>query len=447
MCRSHCPAVVRLSKMNQIKNVSTVLNLSIIPSHAIAQWLQTAIDKALDLIGLGFSRHVEQIVYFIIIIAISIIVGWTLRRLILWAVHSWVKMSKTHMGRMLVQMHTFTKCSHFIPPLVFLAFVPFAFDRDSLLQTIIMRASLVYAVITFCYGLIAVLTFIFTRVNEKANMRNLPTGGVLNLVTGLVWLVAVIVSVSIAIDRSPAVLLTGLTAFAAVLMLVFKDTILGFVAGIQMAQNDMLHVGDWIVVPDTDANGVVEYVSLSTVKVRNFDNTIITVPPYTLVSKSFQNWRGMTDSGVRRVCYTLCIAPASVVPATSQITAGLEAKYPILKQFASALKPPQTAVCEGGAAPWNGSVSTNLGLFRAYLVGVLLHDEHVSPEPNLMVNLSNPTADGLPMQIYYFVRTTDWVAYEGLKSTMMERIVTELRDFGLQITELTDLSVTTVKEA
>lgn len=414
---------------------------SIIPSHAIAQWLQSVIDKFLVLIGLGTNRHVEQVLYFIIIFAISIFVGWGLRKIVLAIVHGWIRMRHTRTGDLLMQMHTFTKCSHFITPLVFLAFVPFAFDRDSLLQTIVVRASLVYAVITFCYGLIAVLTFIFTRINEKANTRNLPMDGVLNLAIGLVWLLAAIVCVSIIINRSPAALLTGLTAFAAVLMLVFKDTILGFVAGIQMAENDMLHVGDWIVVPGTDANGVVEYVSLSTVKVRNFDNTIITVPPYTLVSKSFQNWRGMSESGVRRVCYTFSIAPASVVSATPEMVQALEARYPVLKDFAATLKPSQQVVCDGGDAPWNGSMLTNLGLFRAYVVGYLLHNEHVSPEPNLMVNINSPEGDGLPLQIYYFLNTTDWVAYEGLKTSMMEKFVTESRDFGLEITDPTDLTV------
>lgn len=419
---------------------------SIIPSHAIAQWLQQLIDKFLNYIGLGSNHHVEQIIYFIVIFGVSILLGWALRCLILWIAHSWVKVRNTHAGALLLKMHTLSKCSHFITPLVFLALVPFAFDHDSLLQTIVVRAALVYAVVTFCYGLTAVLTYTFTRINEKANTRNLPMDGVLNLAIGVVWLVAAIVCISIAIDRSPAVLLTGLTAFAAVLMLVFKDTILGFVAGIQMAQNDMLHVGDWIVVPDTEANGVVEYVSLSTVKVRNFDNTIVTVPPYNLVSKSFQNWRGMSESGVRRICCTFNMSPDSVVNTTPEMIDTLEGKYPILKQFAATLKSSSEVVCEGGASPWNGSMLTNLGLFRAYLVGYLLQDEHISPQPNLMVNITNPTPHGVPMQLYCFVNTTDWLAYEGVKSALLEKVVTDAREFGLDITDVTSLNVKTSPE-
>lgn len=176
--------------------------LSIIPSHAIAQWLQRVIDDVLTAIGLGGNHHVEQVLYFVIIFAVSILVGYGLRLLLLWLAHSWVKVRNTRAGALLLQMRTLSKCSHVVTPLVFLAFVPFAFDRDSLLQTVVLRAALIYAVVAFCYGLSAVLAFIFRRINDKANTRNLPMDGVLNLTVGLVWLIAAIISISIAIDRS-----------------------------------------------------------------------------------------------------------------------------------------------------------------------------------------------------------------------------------------------------
>ncbi len=133
------------------------------------------------------------------------------------------------------------------------------------------------------------LVFIFTRFNAKENTKGLPLKGILNVSIGITWGIVIIICISVLVQKSPATLLTGMTAFAAVLMLIFKDTILGFVAGIQMSQNDMVHVGDWIVVPSTLANGTVEDVSLTTVKVRNFDNTLVTVPPYSLVQGAFQN--------------------------------------------------------------------------------------------------------------------------------------------------------------
>ncbi len=408
-------------------------DLSIIPGHAIAGWLQRMIDDVLRPVGLEENHHIEQLLYIVIVFAVSVLTGLILRKFLLWMAHSRARVRESRSGAMLLQMRTLTKCSHVVTPLVFLAFVPFAFDRDSVLQTIVLRAALIYAVVAFSYGLSAVLAYVFRRIDEKANTRNLPVDGVLNLTTGVVWLIAVIISVSIAVDRSPAYLLTGLTAFAAVVMLVFKDTILGFVAGIQMVQNDMLHVGDWIVVPDTQANGTMEYVSLSTVKVRNFDNTIITVPPYTLVSKSFQNWRGMSDSGVRRICCELLIAPKSVAGATEDMVTKYEESHPVLKQFAAGLREGRHEVCEGGASPWNGSMLTNLGMYRAYLVGYLLHNEHISPNPNLMVNIADPKPGGLPLQVYCFVNTTDWVAYEGVKSGVLEHAVVTAREFGLEI--------------
>lgn len=138
----------------------------------------------------------------------------------------------------------------------------------------------------------AVLNFVWHRYDEKDNVKNHPLKGLLQVSKGIVWLIGIILIGSIIFDKSPVVLLTGLGAFAAILMLIFKDSILGVVAGVQLSQNDMLRVGDWIVVPGTPANGFVEDVSLTAVKVRNWDNTIAMLPPYTLVSTSFQNWRG-----------------------------------------------------------------------------------------------------------------------------------------------------------
>ena len=177
----------------------------------------------------------------------------------------------------------------------------------------------IYTVIVFAMAVCVINTFLWTHFDRRENTKNLPLKGILNVCNGFVWIIAAIIIGSILLDKSPVALLTGLGAFATVLMLIFKDSILGFVAGIQLSQNDMLRVGDWIVVPSTIANGIVEDVSLTAVKVRNWDNTIVTLPPYTLVSSSFQNWRGMSDSGWRLIDKSFSIDIDTVVPATDEI--------------------------------------------------------------------------------------------------------------------------------
>ena len=416
---------------------------SIIPAHTLASWLLGHIDALLDFLGLHRHQTLEQIIYFVVIVAASYFIGWVIRKIILVTTRKMVRLRNTPAGRDLLQEHTFTKCSHFIPPLVFLSLAPFAFDSSSEILTYIIRFSLVYLLVALGIGINAVLTFIFLRYNDKENTKNLPIKGTLNIGKGIVWLLVVIFSVSIIVHKSPAALLGGMTAFAAVLMLVFKDSILGFVAGIQMSQNDMLHVGDWITVPSTPADGTVEDVSLTTVKVRNFDNTIIMVPPYTLVSTSFQNWRGMQETGVRRVAKEIFLNPDTVASVTPELLASVSAKYPAMKTFIDSMQAKQQTVAwEPGTKPLNGTIETNLGLFRAYLISYLLGSDMVDKERDLMVKVQPMSAEGVPLQLYFFAVTIQWEQYEAVQSTVMEHAIAAAADFGLEILSADHLMIT-----
>ncbi|MCM1452077.1 MAG: mechanosensitive ion channel [Clostridium sp.] len=407
---------------------------SIIPAHSLAVWLLRNIDRFLDMVGLDRYHSVEQLIYFAIIVAASYFIGWIIRWLILWVSQRFVKIKSTEGGNELLREHTLTRCSHIIPPIVFLSLAPFAFDSRSATLTWITRASLVYLSFAIAVAINAIFTFVFTRYDKKVNRRNLPIKGVLNVIHGIVWIIAIIVSVSIIVDKSPATLLGGLTAFAAVLMLIFKDSILGLVAGVQMTQNDMLHVGDWIVVPSTPANGIVEDVSLTTVKVRNFDNTLVTVPPYTLVSSSFQNWKGMSDSGVRRIEGAIYINPDTVIrPTADQLKAYGDA-HPQVKDFIESLQSKgQTVAWNAGVAPANGTIETNLGVFRYFLVRYLLDSPMINKDNDLMVRVLQMSPEGIPLEIYCFAVTTQWESYEGVQSAVFEYAISHAADFGLQI--------------
>lgn len=416
---------------------------SIIPAHDLASWLLSTIDDLLDFIGLRRYQSIEQIIYFAIIVAASYFIGWMIRKLIIYGTRKMVRLQNTNAGRELLEQRTFTRCSHFIPPLVFLSLAPFAFNSHSPILSIIIKLSACYLACMVAVGINAVLRFVFSRYNDKENTRNLPIGGILNVAMGIVWILAIIVCVSLLVDKSPTALLGGMTAFAAVLMLIFKDSILGCVAGVQMAQNDMLHVGDWIVVPNTPANGVVMDVSLTTVKVQNFDNTLVMVPPYTLVSTSYQNWRGMSESGARRIAQNIYVNPDSVKNATPEMIDDLCGKFPKLKSFVDNLTADKQTVAWGkGVAPLNGTIETNLGLFRAYITQYLLDNPMINKSFDLMTRVLDIDAKGVALQIYCFSVTTQWESYEAVLSAVMEYTIAMAPQFGLDILSSNELNVT-----
>lgn len=408
--------------------------IQIIPSHAIGTWTLAQIRRLLTWLGAGQSQALEEWVYVIIITALSLAIGWVLKWIIISVLRKLVGMSHSQVSRELLEQRTICRCAHFIPPLVFLGLIPIAFNSGSHILHILERVVGAYAVVAVGMGIAAVMSFIYYRFDTHDNSRNLPLRGILNVGHGICWIVIAIIAISILVDRSPAMLLTGLGAFAAALMLVFKDSILGFVAGIQMSQNDMLHVGDWINVPGTPANGIVRDVSLTTVKIQNFDNTFVTVPPYTLVSGSFQNYRGMKESGARRLDPSLTIAMDSVKPLTADMIARAEAAYPEIKPFVDSLAAKTPAVAaEPGIRPVNGTTATNLGLFRAYAAQYLLTSPLLNHDMQVLVRVLDPNENGLPVQFLCFAATTDWNAFEAIRSAVIEHMATTAADFSLEI--------------
>ena len=420
----------------------------LIPTHTIALWLLKHIDSFLDRIGLRHETTAEELVYVAIIIAVSLAIGWCVKKVILFVTRKAVAIHDGSVGRELLQQHTLEKCSHVIPPLVFLAMLPFAFVDGSHALDIIGKLAVIYTLVCVAIGISAVFHFIFFRVNKRENSRNLPLKGILNVAIGIVWIVIAIVAVSVLIVKSPVALLTGLGAFAAVLSLIFKDTILGFVAGIQMSENDMLRVGDWVVIQGTQANGVVEDVTLSTVKVRNFDKTVVMVPPYTLVSTSFQNYRGMWESGVRRIFESLIVDLTTVVPCDPDRVAKVSKLHPGMADFiAESEKAPDKTLSAPGIRSISGSTLTNLGLFRAYIALYLTSHPKISKTERIMIRLQEPNDSGVPLNIWAFTNTTDWDEYEGILSGVLEHVIMSAQEFGLGIYSSSSLTVTDVPPA
>lgn len=392
------------------------------------------IRHLLDIIGLRHEPRIEGLLYIVIVAVVAIFIGWLIRKCILYVVRRLAGMRHTMLDNDLLQSRVFTKCSHIIVPIVLLSLVPFTLNYGSQMRIVIMKVLYIYAIIAFTYAMAAVVDFIWVRYNRKENTRNLPLKGIANTMKGILWIIAFIIGVSVLIDKSPAALLTGLGAFAAALMLIFKDSILGFVAGIQLSQNDMVRIGDWIVVPDTPVNGNVIDISLSTVKVRNFDNTIITCPPYMLVQHSFQNWRGMSESGARRIFYNLTVENSTIHPADEAFVDDMVGKYPILKSWVDGVRSSNALVeYNKGQMSVNGTIETNLGLFRAYVCLYLMNHPQVAKDQQMLVRLETPVAQGTTLNIYVFTATTNWTLYEAIMSELLEHITAIAPTFGLRL--------------
>ena len=249
-------------------------------------------------------------------------------------------------------------------------------------------------------------------------------------------LVGAIVIVAALIDRSPLILLSGLGAMSAVLMLVFKDTILSFTAGLQLSSNDMLRVGDWIEMPQVGADGDVVDIALHTVKVQNWDKTITTIPTWRLMSESYRNWRGMSESGGRRIKRTLRLDAASVrflsdddIDRLSRIA--LLAPY--LHDKRAAVRATNAALGELAAAPANLRRLTNIGTFRAYVQAYLRAHPDIHQGMTLMVRTLEPTAEGVPLELYCFTATTAWVQYEGIQGDIFDHLIAVLPEFQLRL--------------
>ncbi|HRO54354.1 MAG TPA: mechanosensitive ion channel family protein [Alicycliphilus sp.] len=249
-------------------------------------------------------------------------------------------------------------------------------------------------------------------------------------------LIGAIVIVAVLIDRSPLILLSGLGAMSAVLMLVFKDTILSFTAGVQLSSNDMLRVGDWIEMPQMGADGAVIDIALHTVKVQNWDKTITTIPTWRLMSESYRNWRGMSESGGRRIKRQLRLDTATVRFLSDADIDRLERialLAPYLAAKRQAVHSANAALGEGAAVPANLRRLTNIGTFRAYVQAYLQAHPGVHQGMTLMVRMLEPTAEGVPLELYCFTATTAWVQYEAIQGDIFDHLLALLPEFDLRL--------------
>lgn len=330
-----------------------------------------------------------------------------------------IRKSPTTWDDDLLNRRFLTAVSQLMPAIVVAWMLPAFFSSDTSAVNWVKIVTKCYILWTVVYILNVFITNLFKAFTLRERFRVYAIKGIFQMVRLIVIGVGVILTVSILINRSPGAILMTLGASAAILMLVFKDTILGLVASVQLTANNMLGKGDWIVVDSHGANGEVIDVSLTTVKVRNWDNSITTVPPYTLISESFKNYKPMQLSGGRRVDRSILIDANSVRFCT-------EAELEVLRSRGWL----------EGLGEEAASRTVNLRLLRIYLENYLNSDERVNHSMISMVRQMEPTATGLPLQLYFFTKTTEWKAFEMAQSDIFDHIYAVIHEFGLKVYQI-----------
>ena len=376
-------------------------------NHAIARWLTEA----------GWSEtYVNLAVKAVIILGILVVAyaaAVLFRRLIVPLLQKISARTKAVWDDHLFSDKVMHRAARLIPPLIWYVLLRVAFYDTPVLLNVLHKACLIYLIVAVLQLVAAFLDTLYEISSRHETLRNRPLKGVYQMIKLLAVCVGAILIVSILIGQDATAVLAGLGASAAIIMLIFRDSILGLVAGVQLSANDMLRPGDWITMAKYGADGYVTEVTLTTVTVQNLDKTITTIPPYALVSDSFQNWRGMWDSGGRRIKRSLLIDASSVHNCTAAELAALREKG------------------LAGTTP-DAEPVVNLYALREYAARYLKGHPGIHPDLMQMVRMLQPTPEGIPVEVYCFTRETDWVAYEAVQGAVFDHLFAVLPDFGLR---------------
>ncbi|OEE59998.1 mechanosensitive ion channel protein MscS [Enterovibrio norvegicus FF-454] len=374
------------------------------------------------------------IIFLLAAVGVAVISYLIVYKIIVRTVNFAISKNKKSWGNSLINHEVLEKIALLVPVMILDLLIPPILAHHPSLETLSDRLLGVSVLVMFIWMMFALLDALHEIAVNKGVTRRMPVKSFVQLIKLFTFFVGIVVSVSILANESPVIFLSGLGVATGLVMLVFKDTILGFVAGIQLAANRMVSLNDWIEMNDYGANGSVEEVSLTTVKVRNFDNTVTMLPAYALVQNAFINWQGMSDSGGRRIMRSVNIDLTSIRFMTEEEIEALKEirilreflfeKSREIKEFNENLEDVHHAA--------NLRQMTNVGVFRAYLTTYLRSHKDIHHYMLFMVRQLAPTAEGLPLQIYAFTNNTDWVFYEGVQADIFDHIYAIMPMFGLR---------------
>lgn len=405
-------------------------------TSVISEWSKAFLS------GIGVSGQLLDIINLLFLIGISVVIVlliYHITRYILRSVFDkMAQISKMSYLKHLRERRFPHYLSMIIPYSLVRGAIPIVFELYPSLASIGIKAADIYLVFYVIWLLMSAVKAFGDSLKVKDQLKDKPIDSYIQVVSIFFYFIAFIILFSILTGQKPMYFITGMGAASAILLLVFKDTIMGFVASIQVSANDMVRIGDWITMPKYDADGDVIQITLTTVKIRNFDKTITTIPPYALVSESFQNWRGMQENGGRRLKRSVFIKQSSIRFIESEelsrfkdiqiIADYINSKTEEINRYNEKVNADKSIAI-------NGRNLTNMGLYRAYIQKYLQDHPGVHNEMTTMVRQLQPVSKGLPLELYFFTSTIKWLEYEGIVSDIFDHITAAAKYFDLDLFE------------
>lgn len=364
----------------------------------------------------------DETIIAVLMIGVSIGLDYLCQAIFVGGMKHYTKRAPHLWNTLLMKRRVVHHLIHILPGILVYFLLPLAFVRGKEILDFSQKICAVYIIAAILFTINGLLLVMLDVYNARDKQKNRPMKGFVQVLQVLLFFIGGIVIIAVLVNKSPMTLFAGLGASAAVLMLVFKDSILGFVAGVQLSANDMLRIGDWIQLPNGVANGTVEEITLNTVKIRNWDETISTVPPYTLVNNSFQNWRGMQESGGRRVNKNIYLDMTTLKFCTPEDLDAIRKNVPLMADY----------------QPAEGEVPTNSQLYRIYIERYLRSLPVVNQDMDLILSQKEPTTYGVPIQVYFFSRNKVWREYERIQSDIFDHLLAIVGKFDLKLYQYSD---------
>ena len=387
---------------------------------SLGSWMnEILIDWGIDP---KLANMFDETIIAVLMIGVSIGLDYLCQAIFVGGMRRYTKRAPHQWNTLLMKRKVVHHLIHVLPGILVYFLLPVAFVRGQEILEFSQKICAVYIIAAILFTINGLLLVMLDVYNAKDKQKSRPMKGFVQVLQVLLFFIGGIIIIAVLLDKSPMTLFAGLGASAAVLMLVFKDSILGFVAGVQLSANDMLRIGDWISLPNDTANGTVEEITLNTVKIRNWDNTISTVPPYTLVNNSFQNWRGMQESGGRRVNKNIYLDMTTLKFCTPDMLDVIRKDVPLMADY----------------QPAEGEVPTNAQLYRIYIERYLRSLPVVNQDLDLIISQKEPTTYGVPVQVYFFSRNKVWKEYERIQSDIFDHLLVMVGKFDLKLYQYSD---------
>jgi miniconductance mechanosensitive channel len=380
--------------------------------------------------------HIYSLVCLVLLLFAAWLANWLVKRVLVRGFYRALRASHLGQDKALARSHIISRLANVVPALILSAGIELVPNLSPVWVTVARNVCGAFVVLTIALAAGGALTLANTLYERRPDAHLRPVKGYIQVVKIGIYLIATILVVATLVDRSPLILLSGLGAMAAVLILIFQDTLLSLVASVQISSNDVIRVGDWIEMPQLNADGDVIDIALHTVKVQNWDKTITTIPTKRFITDSFKNWRGMKEAGGRRIKRSLHLDQNSVHFLSPEEITELR-RFKLLDQY---LKSKESELLS-----WNSQLEepqrvavntrrvTNIGTFRAYVENYLRQHPGIRQDMTLLVRQLSPLADGLPLELYCFTNTTTWVPYEAIQSDIFDHMLAILPEFGLRV--------------